>query len=290
MKRRQFMQCLLASTVAPSAFRASAATTEDTIFMYNPLRRLKHDDAFEEYLKIHRPNARFFWQKIDLDNEAAMRDVIADIRKRRPSLIYTWGTLATMRIAGKIEDVENGRGDHISDIPIVFVSVTQPAAVGIVRDLQHPRRNVTGVSHIVPIHMQLKAIREYRAFTKLGMVYNPLEPNSIWVRDRLLSMAPKEGFTLSAYPVPLDANKKLQPEGIPALLKTLKSEGAQWLYLGPDAYVAGAQRKVVVDVYATTLDCLFLRSLKVPCLKVRRFSVYSSNTNIWAPMLRKRRS
>ncbi len=248
MNRRQFMQLTIASAFAPSVIAGNSTDKEESIFMYNPLGRLKHDDAFEEYLKIHRPNAKFYFQKINLEDEGAMREVIADIRRRRPALIYTWGTLATLRIAGKIEDIEKGRGDHISDIPIVFVSVTQAAAVGIVRDLQRPGRNVTGVSHIVPLHMQIKAIREYRPFTKLGMIYNPLEPNSVWVRDNLLSMASKEMFTLISYPVPLDANKKLQPEAIPELLKAVKAEGAEWLYLGPDAYVAGAQRKTVVDV------------------------------------------
>lgn len=247
MNRRRFLELAFIGAVTPPIFAANEGK-EDKIFMYNPLGRLKHDDAFEEYLKVHRPKASFYFQKLDLGNEVAMRQVLSDIRRLRPSLIYTWGTLATLRIAGKIEDIENKRGDYIDDIPIVFVSVTEPVTVGIVRNLQHPGRNVTGVSHIVPLHMQLKAIREYRPFTKLGMVYNPLEPNSIWILNSLLSMATKEGFTLIAYPVPLDASKKLQPEFIPSLLRTLKDKGAQWLYLGPDAYVAGTQRKVVVDV------------------------------------------
>jgi len=248
MNRRQFLQFTLVGIGSSSACATSVPTKTDEIFMYNHLNRLKHEDAFQEYLTIHRPNSRFEFHKINPDNDAEMRNIIIDIRKRKPSLIYTWGTLSTLRIAGKIEDIENGKGDYITDIPIVFVSVTQPVAVGIVRDLQHPGRNVTGVSHIVPLHMQIKTMREYRPFKKLGNIYNSLEPNSVWVRDTMAGMASKEGFQFISYSVPLDANKKLQPEAIPDLLKTLKSEGAEWLYLGPDSYVAGIQRKVVVDV------------------------------------------
>lgn len=220
---------------------------EDIIFMYNPFGRLKYDVIFEEYLRLHRPNAKFYSFKINPDNDEEMQQVIADIRKRQPSLIYIWGTLASLKIAGTIEDMEQKKGNYITDIPIVVMSVTQPAVVGLVRDLTNPGRNVTGISHIVPIPLQLDAIRRYRPFTKLGMVYNPLEPNSIWVRDVLTELAENNKFSLVAYPVSTDIRGNLQPESIPGLLKKIKTQGVDWLYLGPDAYVAGTHRKTVVD-------------------------------------------
>ena len=246
--RNQILRIVFSAVTATFLLPNLSSAAEEKIFMYNPFGRLKHDDAFEEYLRLHRPNARFYNYKVNPDNEVEMQAVIADIRKQKPSLIYTWGTPTTLRIAGKIDDVAKRNGDYIYDIPIVFVSVTQPVTAGLVRNLENPNRNVTGTVHIAPIPLQLNTIRQYRPFTKLGMVYNPLEPNSLWVKEVLTDIATKEKFTLLAYPVPVNANGKLQPEAIPDLLRNIKSQGAEWLYLGPDAYVAGFQRKTVVDV------------------------------------------
>lgn len=249
MKRRQLLKLAVASLGTPFAIARPDTTSDIRIFMYSPQGRTRVEEAFEEYLRIHRPDARFYFHDVVPADEALMHRAIEDIRRQRPTLVYTWGTLTTLRIAGRIEDIENGRGDHISDIPIVFASVTQPVAAGIVRECQHPGRNVTGISHIVPLEMQVKTIGAYRAFTKLGMIYNPAEPNSVWVRDGLFSVAHKAGFTLIAYAVPLDSTGKPQGAAIPSLLKAIKAEGATWLYMGPDAFIAGAQQRTqVVDV------------------------------------------
>ena len=64
-------------------------------------------------------------------------------------------------------------------IPIVFSAVTDPIAAGLVKDLERPGDNVTGVSDMVPVRRQMELIKAvFPSIKKLGIVYNPGEANS----------------------------------------------------------------------------------------------------------------
>lgn len=213
------------------------AFAHETIFMYNPFGSLKHDEAFEAYLKIHRPDTRFVHFKSNPADSSVMEQQFTQLSEARPNLIYSWGTPTTLAISGKIKD-----------IPIVFVSVSDPVAVGLVGKLAKPAGNLTGTINVAPLEMQLKTIRQYKDFQKLGMLYNPLEPNSLALLKKMQKLSKSQGFKLIAYPVALKAGvKEPDPQSIPRILQEIQGQGAQWLYLGPDAYVAGVERKRVVD-------------------------------------------
>lgn len=65
------------------------------------------------------------------------------------------------------------------NIPIVFSAVTDPVGAGLVISLDKPGGNVTGVSDLFPIDMQLKLITEILPNAKkIGVLYNPGEQNS----------------------------------------------------------------------------------------------------------------
>ncbi|MCF6093547.1 ABC transporter substrate-binding protein [Microaerobacter geothermalis] len=79
------------------------------------------------------------------------------------------------------------------DIPVVFASVTDPIAAGLVDDLQNPKYNVTGTSDQNPIDKQIELIKEFMPNVKnIGVLYNSGEVNS----EVQVKMAKKAGETL----------------------------------------------------------------------------------------------
>ncbi len=74
--------------------------------------------------------------------------LVAQLRRLAPDLIYTWDTPTTLAVAGPVG------GDpvqYIRNIPVVFTSVSDPIAAGLVSNLERPGRNVTGVIPLAPL-------------------------------------------------------------------------------------------------------------------------------------------
>lgn len=83
------------------------------------------------------------------------------------------------------------------DIPIVFTAVTDPLAADLVSSLDSPGGNITGISDLSPIADQVALIKEITPnVTRLGVIYNPGEPNSVSLVDRLKSVAADAGLTV----------------------------------------------------------------------------------------------
>ncbi len=88
-------------------------------------------------------------------------------------------------------------------IPIVYAAVYDPAAVGVTA------RNITGISCKVPMTSLLKYLRKLAPFTKLAVVYNELEPDSLRQAEELIQLEAQYGFQSVRMPVrkPDDARK-----------------------------------------------------------------------------------
>jgi putative ABC transport system substrate-binding protein len=88
-------------------------------------------------------------------------------------------------------------------IPIVYAGVYDPAAVGVAA------RNITGISCKVPMTSLLKYLRKMTPFTKLAVIYNESEPDSVRQADELSQLETQYGFQCVRMPVkkPDDARK-----------------------------------------------------------------------------------
>ena len=80
-------------------------------------------------------------------------------------------------------------------IPIVYAAVYDPEAVGVVA------RNMTGISCKVPMTSLLKYLRKMVPFTRLAVVYNELEPDSLRQADELTQLESQYGFQSVRMPV-----------------------------------------------------------------------------------------
>ncbi|MGO1296184.1 MAG: ABC transporter substrate-binding protein [Vibrio sp.] len=80
-------------------------------------------------------------------------------------------------------------------IPIVFTAVTDPVGAKLVKNLQHPGANITGLSDLSPVAQHVALIQEIMPSVKsIGVVYNPGEANSVSLMQLLKVSAAKAGI------------------------------------------------------------------------------------------------
>lgn len=80
-------------------------------------------------------------------------------------------------------------------VPIVYAGVYDPAGMGI------SARNITGISAKVPLTSLLKYAKKLSPFTKLAVVYNELEPDSVKQVEELSALEQQHGFQTVKMPV-----------------------------------------------------------------------------------------
>ncbi len=170
--------------------------------------------------------------------------LVTEARALQVDLIYTWGTPVTLAVVGKSNAVDPER--HVTTIPVVFTMVASPQGAGLVGANGLSGRNITGASHVVPIDQQLGAIRAYRAFKRLAVLFNPAEPNSVRIVKELREASERDGFTLLEQAIPLDDQKKPNEAALPALIEKIARLRPEFLYLGPDSFI-GANRKMITE-------------------------------------------
>ncbi len=118
---------------------------------------------------------------------AARKFVVADI-----NVLVTYGAPATIAALKETDS-----------IPIVYAGVYDPAAIGI------SAKNATGISSKVPMTSLLKYAKKMVAFTRVAVVYNELEPDSVMQADELSRLESQYGFHTVRMPIKRhdDANK-----------------------------------------------------------------------------------
>ncbi|HYG88813.1 MAG TPA: ABC transporter substrate-binding protein [Azospirillum sp.] len=83
------------------------------------------------------------------------------------------------------------------DIPVVFTAVTDPLGAQLVRSMDKPGGNVTGLSDMAPVGEHVALIQEIvPAAKRLGVIYNPGEPNSVTMVKVLKDEAAKKGLNV----------------------------------------------------------------------------------------------
>lgn len=81
------------------------------------------------------------------------------------------------------------------NIPVIFNAVTDPVDAKLVKAIDKPEGNVTGVSDAAPLEDQIKMIREFMPNAKkIGMIYNIGESNGKIQVDQVKEIAPKYDF------------------------------------------------------------------------------------------------
>lgn len=103
---------------------------------------------------------------------AARKLVVADV-----NVLVTYGAPATLAA------IKETKG-----IPIVFAGVYDPVGVGA------QARNTSGISAKVPMTSLLKYLKKLKAFTKIAVICNDAEPDSLRQLDELRQLEGQYGF------------------------------------------------------------------------------------------------
>ncbi len=83
------------------------------------------------------------------------------------------------------------------DIPVVFTAVSDPLGAQLVKDMDKPGSNVTGLSDLSPVAEHLALIKEILPNAKtIGFLYNSGEANSVSLLAVLKVEAEKAGLTV----------------------------------------------------------------------------------------------
>lgn len=79
------------------------------------------------------------------------------------------------------------------DIPVVFTAVSDPVGAQLIKDMEKPGGNVTGLSDLSPVVDHIKLIKEVAPNVKtIGFLYNSGEANSVSLLEAL-KVAAKDG-------------------------------------------------------------------------------------------------
>jgi putative ABC transport system substrate-binding protein len=237
------LACLLLAGLALTADRDASAQRPYRIYAITFRGMTDVEKGFQDYFTARRIPVQITFRDLNRD-PSRMPGFIDEIRQTRPDLVYAWGTSVTLGVAGPYDAADTSR--YITDIPVVFTLVAAPVLAKIVPELKSSRRNVTGVYHVAPTEAQIRAMGSYRPFKTIGMLYTPTEQNSVVVVEEVREIARKQGFNVIARPLRLDANKKVIPDGAADMVRELKEQRADWLYLPPDSYLNLITKNLVI--------------------------------------------
>ena len=82
-----------------------------------------------------------------------------------------------------------------SDIPVIFISVSNPIGAGIISDMEHPDKNATGTSNAIPVSDIFSLSKELTPDVKTyGLLYCTNEVNSVTTIKNAKEYLDKQGL------------------------------------------------------------------------------------------------
>jgi len=106
-------------------------------------------------------------------------------------------------------------------IPVIFTAVTDPLGAKLVKSLEHPGGNVTGLSDLSPVAQHVDLMQELLPGLKaIGVVYNPGEANGVTLVELLKKAAKAKNIKVVEASALKIRPKFLLLAVLPLLLKT----------------------------------------------------------------------
>ncbi len=117
-------------------------------------------------------------------NIATANQIASTIQGEKPDLILAIATPTAQAVVQKIKDT-----------PILATAVTDFVGAGLVKDMEKPGANVSGMTDLTPIDRQIQLAKEIMpGLTKLGVMYNAGEANSVTLVNLVKAEAKKLGI------------------------------------------------------------------------------------------------
>ncbi|MFG1480231.1 ABC transporter substrate-binding protein [Xanthobacter sp. V4C-4] len=215
--------------------RADGASRAFRILMLTFRGETDVERGFRDYFAANEINVEFLTKDVERD-AARVRPILQEVLPTfKPDLIYTYGTPNTLAVVGPYDAPPDA--PFVRDIPVVFALVAAPVQVKIAPSLASSGRNVTGAVHVVPTDVQMRAMQSYKPFQKVGVIYSPNEKNSVAIIEEMRAFCGASGIEVLAQPLAVQGTRATG-EGVEGFVRSLKDQGADWLYLPADTFLA----------------------------------------------------
>lgn len=179
---------------APVEAQAQSKTVAITAIVQHPALDATRDgvvEALKDAGFVQGQNLKVEYQSAQ-GNPATAAQIARQFAGSRPDVIVPISTPSAQAVAAATRD-----------IPVVFTAVTDPISAQMVKSMEKPGANITGLSDMAPVGEHVALIREIVPQAKrIGVLYNPGEPNSVVLVKALKDEAAKAGLSVVEASVP----------------------------------------------------------------------------------------
>lgn len=179
-----------------------------------------------------------------------LENFVDDIDQYNADLVYTFGTTVTLSLVGTYD--QPTLFTQQSNVPAVFSIVTDPVGSKLIATANSDQRRFTGVSHIVPHDAQFKAISQLQNVDTIGILYNPLENNSVLTAQKMRALAKDYNKEIYLYPLGIKNN---QPniDSMGSIVNRMTNDGIDLAYLPPDSYIISNGGQIVETLHSNDI-------------------------------------
>jgi putative ABC transport system substrate-binding protein len=176
-----FVMLIFAAATAPAADKTVGVIMSGNITYYQEIQK-----AFSVALV----KQGFDHSKVDTLLQMPAPDMLSWTNAARKLVVADVNVLVTYGAPSALAAIKETKS-----IPIVFAGVYDPPAVGVAA------RNTTGISSKVPLTSLLRYLRKLIPFTRLAVVYNESEPDSVRQVEELAQLESQYGFQSVRMPI-----------------------------------------------------------------------------------------
>ncbi|MDM8538493.1 ABC transporter substrate-binding protein [Desulfobacterales bacterium HSG17] len=145
--------------------------------------------GFQDYMKDNKINVDYNIHNAQA-NMATAGQIASQIMGEQPDLILAIATPTSQAVAQALK-----KAPHMQKKPFLFTAVTDPVSAGLVKNLEKPGANITGVSDLLPIDKHMENIKRFFPKLKnLGVLYNSGEANSKATVEQIRKQGKIMGF------------------------------------------------------------------------------------------------
>jgi putative ABC transport system substrate-binding protein len=246
---RFLMGILLAATLATGAL-AQGKPFKVTLILFRGVTPA--DQGFMDQMKARMP-VNFTVRDVQ-GSRAKIREFVEEAKRDRPDLLYTFGTTVTLDTVGAIGKVDSKL--HIVDMPVVFNIVADPVGAKLATEFAATGRNLTGVSHLVPMPDQLRVMQRFKSVKKLGVISNPYEANSALAVEQLKGLRAQFQFELVAAALQTAPGQRVTPQDIADAMQRLIAAAPDFIYLPSDSSLIGQASMIVSTATAAKIPVI----------------------------------
>jgi ABC-type uncharacterized transport system, periplasmic component, COG2984 len=168
---RALVLALVAATALAMPVRADEVTVAVTAIVEHPALDAARDGVKEALAEAgfkEGENLKFLYESAQ-GNPGTAAQIARQFIGEGPNVIVPISTPSAQAVVAATRD-----------IPVVFTAVSDPLGAQLVKDMQKPGGNVTGLSDMSPVADHIALIKEITPNAKtIGFIYNSAEANSV---------------------------------------------------------------------------------------------------------------